>query len=100
MELKFIKTTEANLDKLPIVNGQIIAVPEIHGLFYDMNNQRHNSSELEWEQMEDYIIPKVEPSPDGTVLLKLAGTGVAVDGTKLVLSGSQVTVDGTKLIIN
>lgn len=40
MDVQFITTSSAQLDNLPVVNGQIIAVFDELGYYYDMNNQR------------------------------------------------------------
>ena len=39
--IKYIKTTSANLESLPIVNGQVIALTDTDGLYYDLDNVRH-----------------------------------------------------------
>lgn len=40
MEVKFIETTKSNLDSLPIVNGQVIALNDYPGMYYDLNGHR------------------------------------------------------------
>lgn len=41
MDVKFITTTSDRLDSLAIVNGQVIALSDADGYFYDMGSQRH-----------------------------------------------------------
>ena len=39
-EVKFIKTTSAYLDTLPVVDGQLIVLTDISGCYYDMGSTR------------------------------------------------------------
>ena len=58
MQVKFIKTESQYLDQLPIVNGQIIVLTDMSGMYYDMNNERHNAADaIEW-------VPMTEPSEE------------------------------------
>lgn len=41
MDVKFITTTSDRLDDLSIVNGQVIALSDQDGYFYDMGSERH-----------------------------------------------------------
>lgn len=41
---KFITTTSAKLDTVNVVDGQVIALSDKHGLYYDMGSVRHNVS--------------------------------------------------------
>lgn len=45
--VKFIKTTTDKLNSIPIVNGQVIALSDKPGLYYDMGNVRHPALKLE-----------------------------------------------------
>lgn len=44
MDVKFIQTTSDKLDTLQIVDGQIVALSDIAGLYYDLNGERRNGS--------------------------------------------------------
>ena len=41
MDVKFIKTTSSQLSNLPVVNGQLIALTDISGYYYDMGDVRY-----------------------------------------------------------
>lgn len=61
MNVKFINTTSEKLSLLPITDGQIIALTDQSGLYYDFNDTRYVVSE--------YI--KVDKLPDTGILDKL-----------------------------
>ena len=48
MDVKFISTTSEKLSDLPVVNGQIIALSDISGYYYDMNDTRYTASNIEF----------------------------------------------------
>lgn len=48
MDVKFITTTSEKLSDLPVVNGQIIALSDISGYYYDMNDTRYTASNIEF----------------------------------------------------
>lgn len=47
MYVEFITTSAAKLPNIPIVDGQIIALEDKSGYYYDMNNTRHNVAAVE-----------------------------------------------------
>lgn len=47
MDVKFYYTTAAKLASLPIVNGQIIALQDQVGYYYDMNSKRYRVNSVE-----------------------------------------------------
>lgn len=52
-QVSFIRTTAENLDMVPYKEGQVIAVADQAGLYYDMDGDRHNPAEsIIWEPME------------------------------------------------
>ena len=44
MEVKFTSTTKQNLNSLPIVNGQLIAVSDMDEYYYDLGSERRSVS--------------------------------------------------------
>ena len=46
MDVKFTYTTSEKLNDLDIINGQIIALTDKDGLFYDLNGERRAVSDL------------------------------------------------------
>lgn len=67
--IKYIKTTSANLDDLPIVNGQLIALTDTDGLYYDLDNVRHvagsGAGSITLEGLEDVDLSSLV---DGQIL--------------------------------
>lgn len=54
MKVKFVKTQKQYLDQLPIVDGQIIAITDEDGIYYDMNGTRYNPADaVFWEDITE-----------------------------------------------
>ena len=53
MDVKFITVRKSNLNTVPVVDGQIVAVEDSNGFYYDMNSERRPVSALRvFKQLE------------------------------------------------
>lgn len=41
MDVKFVTVRKSNLNAVPVVDGQVLAVEDANGFYYDMNSQRY-----------------------------------------------------------
>ena len=46
VSLSFKSVSSASIDSLPVSNGQVIALNDTDGLYYDMGNSRHSAAEV------------------------------------------------------
>lgn len=44
MDVKFITVRKSNLNAVPVVDGQVVALEDSNGMFYDMNSNRYKIS--------------------------------------------------------
>lgn len=67
MDVKFTTTTSAKLNTLPIEDGQIIALSDKPGYYYDMGSARHKVS-------SEYVYTCNESNEDRTNILSILST--------------------------
>lgn len=53
MDVKFVTVRKSNLNAVPVVDGQVIAVEDANGFYYDQNSQRYPVSRVR-------VLPKLE----------------------------------------
>ena len=53
MDVKFVTVRKSNLNAVPVVDGQVIAVEDANGFYYDQNSQRYPVSCVR-------VLPKLE----------------------------------------
>lgn len=53
MDVKFVSVKRSLIDTIPIVNGQIVAVEDTPGLYYDMEEQRRCIGPQTWLPLTD-----------------------------------------------
>lgn len=70
MDVKFYYTTKGSLPSLPVVNGQIIALKDETGYYYDMNNKRHRVNSIEC------VDTRPEVGVDGIIYISKSPEGV------------------------
>ena len=46
MDVKFVTVRQSNLNAVPVIDGQIIAVEDANGMYYDQNSQRYPVSRV------------------------------------------------------
>lgn len=72
MDVKFVHTTAAKVNSLPIVNGQVIALLDRDAYFYDLNGKRHPVTGLKFCGAK---LPEYAGSPDTFyVVMPLTGS--------------------------
>ena len=46
MDVKFITVRKSNLNAVPVVDGQVLALEDANGMYYDMNSKRYRVSSI------------------------------------------------------
>lgn len=88
MRVTFIATTFARLPDIPIIDGQIIAIVDQLGYYYDLNNTRYN---LSVEHLIRYLPELTEGTKIGT--LEIDGDNIDVFAPTPPSAVSELTND-------
>ena len=88
MRVTFIATSAARLDDIPIIDGQIIAIVDQLGYYYDLNNTRYN---ITTEHVVEFVADLTSGTKIGT--LNVDGTETEVFAPTPPSALSELTND-------
>lgn len=89
MNVSFVNTTSSKLSSLSIVNGQLIALSDKAGLYYDINNSRYEA--VGQGDSTNYGLVKVSDNIDTSA--GTAASGVAASSYALATAVRQINSD-------
>lgn len=87
MDVKFYYTTAAKLASLPIVNGQIIALQDQVGYYYDMNSKRYRVNSVE------QVAARPTEGVEGVIYISASPEGIYTWNATSSTWNSILTVD-------